>query len=123
MRQLLFSMTKKDFEIFTFSAGGKGGQNQNRRSTGVRIVHRSSGATGEGRDSRHQAVNKQRAFLRCVSSATFKKWHKVEVCRRLGFEAEAEKAVEEAMASRNLKVEVLTEKGWSDDYEVEDAER
>ena len=51
-RELLFSVTKKDLRIDTFRAGGKGGQNQNKRNTGVRVTHPDSGAVGEARDQR-----------------------------------------------------------------------
>ena len=123
MRKKLFSLTKKDFEIQTFSAGGKGGQNQNRRSTGVRVIHGASRASGEGRDSRSQEANRRSAFLRCVGSREFKDWHRAEVCRRLGYEAKAEKAAEAAMTPQNLKVEVRTERGWEDDGKVADDQR
>ena len=73
-KKLLFSVTKKDFEIQTFRSGGKGGQNQNKRDTGVRIVHRESGATGESREERSQAQNKKNAFKRLTESLKFKLW-------------------------------------------------
>jgi protein subunit release factor B len=43
-RELLFSITKEDFEIQTFCSGGKGGQHQNKVETGVRILHKYSKA-------------------------------------------------------------------------------
>ena len=46
-REKLFSI--KDFEVQTFRSGGPGGQNQNKRNTGVRIIHKSSGAKEESR--------------------------------------------------------------------------
>lgn len=63
-RVLLFSVTVKDCEVQTFRAGGKGGQNQNKRDTGVRIIHHPSGARGEARDERSQLQNKRLAFKR-----------------------------------------------------------
>ena len=45
----------------TFRAGGPGGQNQNKRNTGVRWIHVPSGATGEARDHRTQGENKRAA--------------------------------------------------------------
>jgi len=103
--QLLFSLTKKDFTIQTFTAGGKGGQHQNRSETGVRIIHAASGARGEARDSRSQKQNKSAAFQRLVNSKEFKVWHKLEVARRLGQLAEVERSVDAAMEPQNLKVE------------------
>ena len=51
---LLFSLTKKDFEIQTFCTGGKGGQHRNAKQNGVRIIHAASGARAEHRDGRDQ---------------------------------------------------------------------
>ena len=45
-RELLFSLTKNDFELQFFRAGGKGGQKQNKTSSGCRIIHKESGAVG-----------------------------------------------------------------------------
>jgi len=111
MRQLVFSITKKDFDIQTFRSGGKGGQNQNKRDTGVRFIHRESGAVGEARDSRNQLRNKRSAFRRCITTKKFKDWYKLEVARRTGelaaMEHRVEKAVDEAMDPKNIKVEYV----------------
>ena len=58
-KKLLFSLTKKDFVIETFRSGGPGGQNQNKRNTGVRIRHPESGAVAESRVHRTQEQNKK----------------------------------------------------------------
>src|SRR5262245_41948109 len=73
-RELLFSVTLADCEVQTFRAGGNGGQNQNKRDTGVRIVHRASGARGEARDERSQLQNKRLAWRRMADSALFRAW-------------------------------------------------
>jgi len=109
-RQLLFSITKKDFRIDTFRSGGKGGQNQNKRDTGVRITHIESGAVGESREERSQARNKKKAFERLVESKKFQTWHKVKTAQILGIVKtpdEIEKEVDEAMKDENLKIEYL----------------
>lgn len=82
-RELLFSVTKKDFRVDTFRAGGPGGQKQNKTSSGVRITHLESGAVGESRDDRSQARNKKKAFLRLVKSPRFQAWHKKKVIRNV----------------------------------------
>lgn len=71
-RKLLFSVTLKDCEVQTFRAGGKGGQNQNKRDTGVRIIHHPSGARGEARDERSQLCNKRLAFKRMADHPLFR---------------------------------------------------
>jgi protein subunit release factor A len=70
-KELLFSLTKKDFRIDTFRSGGKGGQYQNTCDSGVRITHIESGAVGESRDERSQYQNKKMAMERLVASKTF----------------------------------------------------
>jgi protein subunit release factor B len=108
-KTLLFSLTKKDFEMQTFRSGGKGGQNQNKVNTGVRFIHRASGAVGEGRDSRTQLENKKNAFMRMAGTPKFQAWLKLEIARQLGKEAEVKQKVERLMSPENLKVEYLGE--------------
>jgi protein subunit release factor B len=105
-RELLFSVTKDDFELQTFRAGGKGGQGQNKRSTGVRLIHKESGARGEARDERSFDQNRKNAFLRLVDSQKFKTWHKIETARRLGRTLDIEAMVQQSMKAENLLVEV-----------------
>lgn len=106
---LLFSVTKDDCDWDYFTSGGNGGQNQNRRHTGVRCIHRASGAIGEARDSRDQLRNRRSAFVRCVESTTFMAWHSVECSRRLGKRSVERPSVleslEELLAPKNLRVE------------------
>lgn len=73
-RQHVFSVTAKDLRIDTFRAGGKGGQNQNKVNSGVRITHEVSGAVGESREHRDQLQNKKAAFKRMTESKEFKSW-------------------------------------------------
>ena len=70
-RHRILSVTIHDCEVQHFRSGGKGGQNQNKRDTGTRIIHRASGARGEARDERSQLQNKKLAFRRMAESATF----------------------------------------------------
>lgn len=110
-KQLLFSLTKKDFEMETFRSGGKGGQHQNKTESGVRIKHPASGAVAESREERSQLQNKQNAFKRLLETKEFKVWHKLECGRRLGIveiktQEQIEKEVDASMAVENLKIEV-----------------
>lgn len=97
-KKLLFSITRNDFEMQTFCTGGKGGQKQNSTNSGVRLIHKASGARGEGREERHQHMNKERAFLRLVETKEFKAWHKIECARRMGQRVEAPETKEEILA-------------------------
>lgn len=74
MKQRILSVTLADCRVDTFHAGGKGGQNQNTRDTGVRIVHPPSGAVGESREERSQLQNKKAAFKRMAAHPKFKVW-------------------------------------------------
>lgn len=119
-KQLLFSVTSKDFEMQTFCTGGKGGQKQNSTNSGVRLIHIPSGARGEGREERHQSANKKRAFLRLIETQIFKNWHRVEVARRMGQRIEEtpeqimvriDRMVDEALKDGTIKIEYLENGG------------
>lgn len=107
----LFSVTIKDCEIQTFRSGGKGGQNQNKVESGVRIIHHPSGARGESREERSQLANKRIAFRRMGETQAFKKWARSVAAKMRGVKTLDER-VEEQMQPENLKVEQLTEEGW-----------
>ena len=109
-KKLLFSVTKKDLEIKTFQAGGKGGQHQNKTDSAVRITHRASGAVGVSRDHRSQHRNKREAFRRMVDSKTFKNWIKIESARVNGEQARIEEDVDRMMHPRFIKVETFEPK-------------
>lgn len=106
-KKLLFSLTKKDFEIQTFRCPGKGGQNVNKVESGVRIIHTESGARSQSCEQRHQHQNKVIAFKKLMETPKFKAWHKLECARRLGKLRDIDKIVDEMMRSGNLKEEVF----------------
>jgi protein subunit release factor A len=109
-KELLYSITKKDLEIQTFRAGGPGGQNQNKRNTGVRIIHRESGAVGEARDQRTQLQNKKNALHRLVESPKFKIWN-ARRCKEIIEGKTIEQKVEESMTPDKIKVEIKEDDG------------
>lgn len=96
MREKVLTLTKKDFRIDTFRSGGPGGQNQNKRDTGVRITHPASGAVAESREERTQEANKRIAFKRLANDPKLKMWINVEV----------------AMRPENIQVEVMKDGEW-----------
>ena len=77
-KRKVLTVTLADCRVDTFRSGGKGGQNQNKVESGVRITHVASGAVGEARDSRDQIHNKRAAFRRMALSPTFQIWARVE---------------------------------------------
>ena len=110
VRELLFSLSKDDFEMQVFRAGGKGGQKQNKTSSGVRIIHRDSGAVGESREERSQLANKKNAFKHLTDSKIFKAWINLKAAEKIN-NMSFEKKVEESMKPTNLKVEGKNENG------------
>ena len=109
-KELLFSVTKKDFRVDTFRSGGKGGQHQNTTDSGVRITHIESGAVGESREERKQPQNKKIAFERLVKSPKFKLWSNrkaLELMNVIKTKEQIEKEVEDSMREENLKIEVF----------------
>lgn len=110
-RELLFSVTKDDFELQTFRAGGKGGQGQNKRSTGVRLIHHASGARGEARDQRSFDQNRKNAFLRLLETPEWTAWYKLQCAKSLGRAVEIEEYIKKAMQPQNFKTEIKDEKG------------
>lgn len=107
-REKVLSVTLADCDVQTFRAGGKGGQNQNKRDTGVRIVHRESGARAESREHRTQYQNKKAAFRRMVETTTFQAWLKVKLGREDHIRAE----VDRMMWPHNIKTEVRQDGRW-----------
>jgi len=118
-KELLFSVTRKDLEVTTFRAGGPGGQHQNKVETGVRIVHRESGAVGESRSERSQHANRRLALRRLAASRKFRLWVNRRVHELRTGETIAQ-AVARQMAPENIKVEVKNEKNqWVECQEQE----
>lgn len=99
--QPALSVTIDDCEVQTFRSGGKGGQNQNKRDTGVRVIHHPSGARGESREQRSQLQNKQAAFRRMAESVPFRTW----LAQKLHQGPTPVEQVAEDMWQGNLKVE------------------
>lgn len=109
----ILTVTIHDCEVQTFRAGGKGGQNQNKRDTGVRVIHHPSGARGESREERSQLQNKKTAFKRMVDTPQFKYW--IEVVTK---KIESEEAYLKRMLQPDLlKIEVRDSNGKWVDYD------
>lgn len=107
-RQKLFSVTRKDLEVDFFRAGGKGGQKQNKTSSGCRIRHRASGAVGESREERSQHANRKKALHRMVNSNKFQRWVKLQAAMvEQGFR-DIEEKIDKELDSPRTKVEYVT---------------
>lgn len=110
-KQKLFSVDLHDCDVQTMTAGGPGGQNQNRSQTAVRIKHRESGAVGVSREHKSQLQNKKAAFRRMTETKKFKVW-----LNRKIFELDGKPSPEEQVAQNmipdNLKIEVKEDGKW-----------
>lgn len=106
MKEKLFTITRKDFEVQTFRCGGHGGQHQNKTSSGVRIIHKASGAVGESREERHQQANRRIALERLSKNKVFLAWCNLH-SRELIDNETLEEKVKRMMSPENIKVEIL----------------
>lgn len=115
-KKLLFSLTKKDFNIQFTRGSGSGGQNRNKVETACRITHPESGAVGYSETERTQLVNKKLAFERLFQSKEFQQWHKIKTAWALkgvmDIEKEIERLVNDAMKLSNIKVEIKDNGAW-----------
>jgi protein subunit release factor B len=107
MQEKIMSLSKKDFDVQYFRAGGKGGQKQNKTDSACRIIHRASGAVGECREERHQHQNKKIAFRRLTESRKFTLWLKMEIGARITGYQSMEEKIDEMLAPENLRIELL----------------
>lgn len=110
----MFTVNLSDCDVQTFRSGGKGGQHQNKTETGVRVVHRESGARGESREHRSQLQNKKAAFRRMAGTSKFKVWLNRKVFELDGKPSPEEKVARD-MIPDNLKVEVKENGKWAVD--------
>ena len=106
----LFSVTREDCDWQTFASGGPGGQHQNKTESGVRVVHRPSGAVGESREYRSQHVNRRTAFSRMAQSPVFMAWARLHSSHLIGKKS-VDELVDASLEPQNLKVEVRDENG------------
>lgn len=110
MKELLFTISKKDFDIQTFKSGGPGGQHQNKTDSGVRIIHKASGAVGESRTDKSQHRNKRLALKRLTETDRFKIWLQKRAFENIDGKT-IEQKVEEKMHPKNLKIEIKDDQG------------
>lgn len=113
-KQLLFSLSKKDFKLEFFRGSGNGGQNRNKVETGVRIYHPDSGAVAQSCEQRTQYQNKKTAFERLVKTPEFQKWHKIQCAKALGYTIDTDEWVNRQMDVKNMKFEIQVNGKWTE---------
>ena len=75
-KELLFSITAKDFIIEPYKGRGKGGQKRNKTMSCIRIKHSESGCEAVCCKHREQNRNKKEAFKNLVKSEKFQIWRR-----------------------------------------------
>lgn len=108
-KELLFSVTEKDFVFTPYRGSGAGGQKKNKTSSAMRCFHPPSGAEGKCEEYREQSRNKKEAFQRMYNTKAFKSWLEIETARVNGTLLEIEKKVEKEI--KRVKIEVKDENG------------
>ena len=121
-RELLFSVTKKDFEIQPYKGSGKGGQHRNKTMSCIRMRHPESGAQVIATEHREQHRNRVLAFQRMVKNPVFNAWRRQkarDIARGKDLEKEINEKVEKAMRPENIKVEIYNTKTkrWEPEHE------
>jgi protein subunit release factor A len=107
----MFSVGIADCRVDTFTVRGPGGGGKDTSNTGVRVTHLASGASGEARETRSQAKNKELAFRRMGESKEFKLWVRLKAAELMTGKS-IDQRVDEQMARENLKVEVRVDGKW-----------
>lgn len=112
-KKLLFSITKKDFEIQYFSGTGAGGQHRNKHQNCVRLRHIESGTTTTGQNNRERLTNVRDAFKSMIEHPKFKFWYNQKIME-FSTGKNIDQHVTEMMKDKNLKIEIKNNNGkWS----------
>ena len=107
---MLFSITRKDFEVTWFSGTGAGGQHRNKHQNCCRLTHVASRATVTGQNHRSRQANLKDALHRIMDHVDFRTWMARKTQEVLAGET-IERAVDKQMASENLRVEGVDDNG------------
>lgn len=113
MRELLFSITKKDFEIQYFSGTGAGGQYRNKHQNCVRLKHKETGIIVTGQSNRERPSNTKEAFKNLMEHPKFRLWYNGKIQEILSGKS-IEQKVDEMMKIQNLKVECKINDKWEE---------
>ena len=119
MKELLFSVTKKDFDITYFSGSGAGGQHRNRHKNCVRLRHKETGIITVGQEERSLEANKKKAFENMINNEQFKFWLRTkanEAILKKDKEKPLEEIIQEMLNPTHLKIEIKDENGqWKEE--------
>ena len=110
-KELLFSITKKDFKIDWFSGTGAGGQHRNKHQNCVRLHHVASNTIVTGQSNRDRISNMKEALTNLSNNIKFKLWCNIKSHEIISGKTLDEK-VEELLIPENIKVELKKDNKW-----------
>ena len=119
-KELLFSLTRKDFKIDFFSGTGAGGQKRNKTQNCVRLHHIETGIIVTGQSARERKANIAEAFKNLIKNPKFKLWHARKALECIEGKTIEEK-VEQSMSLENLIIEVQKDGKWISESEIDNA--
>jgi len=111
-KKLLFSITRKDFEITYFSGTGAGGQHRNKHMNCVRIKHKDSGAIASCQESKSKDDNLKIALKKLTTTPVFRVWHAKRVMEYDGLDEK----VDNMMKDENLIIEARENGKWVENH-------
>jgi len=98
-------VTAEDCRRDTFRCGGAGGQNIQKRDTGVRFTHPPSGAVGESTEHRTQVQNERAAWRRLGEHPRMQVWLRLQLAAREEGYRSLDAKVDALMVDEHLRVE------------------
>lgn len=111
MKTLIFSLTKKDFELTWFSGSGAGGQHRNKHQNCARLRHIETGVIATGQSQRDQQSNLREALEGMKRNKQFLAWCQLK-CSEIESGETIEQAVDRMMKPENLKIEYKVDGQW-----------
>ena len=117
MKELLFSIKAEDCEWSYFKGSGKGGQKKQKTSSGVAVLHRPSGATGECSENRQQHLNKRIAWNRMANSIAMRRWINKRIAE-IDMGKTIEQWADEQIKPDKIKTEIKIDGKWIETKEL-----
>ena len=111
MKELLFSITRRDLQLTYFSGKGAGGQHRNKHQNCLRLFHPDSGVRVTGQSHKERRANIKEALGNLIAHPKFMMWHRRKVQEVLEGKS-IDKKVEEALDPKNLKIECYQDSQW-----------
>lgn len=106
MKELLFKISKKDFELTWFSGSGCGGQNRNKNQNCCRLKHLETGIIAVGQSNKSRNQNKKEALENLVKNEKWKLWHKKKCSELLIDKNKLEEDYQNMCKPENFKYEI-----------------